>query len=457
MANLQEKKQREQWGSRLGFVLAASGSAIGLGNLWKFPYMAGENGGGAFVLIYLVLLVIVGFTLMLAELTLGRYTQLNAIGAYKKVREKWAWVGALGVLAGFMILAFYSVVGGWVINYVFKAVTGAFNTTDMGVLGGMFGSMITNPIEPLIFHAIFMALTLGIVIGGVKNGIEKYAKILMPALFIMLLIIMVRSLTLPGAMEGVRFFLAPDFSKITGAVVLAALGQVFFSLSLGMGCMITYGSYISKDEDLLQSSLAVPLLDTGAALIAGLAILPAVFAFGFDPAGGPGLVFITLPAVFSQLPLGGLFGVAFFILVLFAALTSAISLLEVVVAYVVDEWKWTRKKATFIIAGIIFALGVPASLSIGPWSEFHILPGKGVFDTLDFVASQILLPVGGILLSIFLGWVLGMDNAIKEATNDGKLRFPLAGTWSILIKYVAPIAITVVFVKGLLDAFGITF
>ncbi|MBN4050654.1 MAG: sodium-dependent transporter [Alkaliphilus sp.] len=453
MSNLQEKKQREQWSSRLGFVLAAAGSAIGLGNLWRFPYMAGQNGGGAFVAVYLGLLVLVGFTIMLAELTLGRYTQLNAIGAYKKISEKWAWVGALGVLAGFMILSFYSVVGGWVINYVIKALTGAFNTADMDALGGMFGSMITNPFSPIFYHAIFMILTLGIVLGGIKGGIEKYSKILMPALFVMLFAIMLRSVTLPGAMEGVKYFLVPDWNAIDGGVILAALGQVFFSLSLGMGCMVTYGSYIKKDENLLKSALSVPLLDTGAALLAGLAILPAVFAFGFDPAEGPGLVFVTLPAVFSQMPLGGLFGVAFFLLVLFAALTSAISLLEVVVAYVIDEWKWTRKKATLVIAGVIFLVGVPASLSIGPWSGFHILPNMGIFDTLDFISGKVLLPLGGMLLAIFLGWVWGMENAIKEATNDGKLNFALAGVWTILIKYIAPVAIAVVFVQGIISTF----
>lgn len=453
MSNLQEKKQREQWNSRLGFVLAAAGSAIGLGNLWRFPYLAGQNGGGAFVAVYLGLLVIVGFTIMLAELTLGRYTQLNAIGAYKKISEKWAWVGALGVLAGFMILSFYSVVGGWVINYVIKALTGAFNTADMDALGGMFGSMITNPFNPIIYHAIFMILTLGIVLGGIKGGIEKYSKILMPALFVMLFAIMIRSITLPGAMEGVKYFLVPDWSAINGGVILAALGQVFFSLSLGMGCMVTYGSYISKDENLLKSSLSVPLLDTGAALLAGLAILPAVFAFGFDPAEGPGLVFVTLPAVFSQMPLGGLFGVAFFLLVLFAALTSAISLLEVVVAYVIDEWKWARQKATLVIAGVIFLVGVPASLSIGPWSGFHVLPNMGIFDTLDFISGKILLPLGGMLLAIFLGWVWGIENAIKEATNDGKLTFPLATVWTVLIKYIAPVAIAVVFFEGIRATF----
>jgi len=455
MVELGEKKQRDQWGSKFGFIMAAAGSAIGLGNLWKFPYMAGKNGGGAFVFVYFAILLLVGFTLMLAEITIGRTTQLSAVGAYKKLSKKWSWLGGMGVLAGFLILSFYSVVGGWVISYMVKSVTGVLNTADVAVLGGLFGSLITSPVEPLIYHGIFMAITLVIVMGGISGGIEKAAKILMPALFAMMFIIMIRSLTLPGAMEGVKFLLSPDFSKITGEVILAALGQVFFSLSLGMGCMITYGSYLSKDEDIVQSSIIIPLLDTGIALLAGLTILPAVFAFGFDPGEGPGLLFVTLPAVFSKMPFGSLFALTFFTLVLFAALTSAISLLEVTVSYVVDEFKWDRKKATFTMSGIIFAVGVAASLGLGVWSDVKILGGRDIFDSLDFTASNILLPLGGLLMCIFIGWIWGIENAIKEASNEGKLAFKLAPYWSFLVKWVAPIAILVVFLNssGLLNLF----
>ncbi|SCX75552.1 sodium-dependent transporter [Alkaliphilus peptidifermentans] len=446
-------QQRDQWGSKIGFILAAAGSAVGLGNIWRFPFMAGANGGGAFVFLYFAILVLVGFTLMMAELTLGRHTQLSPVGAYRKLKEKWAWVGGLGVIAGFLILSFYSVIGGWVIKYIVQALTGAFTIADPEVLGGIFGGFITNPTEPLIYHAIFMILTLGIVIGGVKGGIEKYSKILMPALFVMMILIMFRSLTLPGAFEGVKFLLVPDFSKITGGVVLSALGQVFFSLSLGMGTMITYGSYLNKEENLIDSSLQIPLLDTAIALIAGLAILPAVFAFGFDPEGGAGLLFITLPAVFSQMPLGSLFGVLFFVLVLFAALTSSISLLEVVVAYVVDEKKWNRKKASIVFGGLIFLMGIPSSLGIGVWEKVTIIPGLDILDSVDFVASNILLPLGGLLLCIFIGWVWGLDNAYKEVTNDGKISFPMMKVWGFLVKWVAPIAIAIVFVQGIIDVF----
>ena len=462
--------KRDQWGSKLGFIMAAAGSAVGLGNLWKFPFLAGQNGGGAFVAVYFVILFVVGFTLMMAEITVGRFAQLNAIGSYRKIKASWAWVGSLGVLAGFLILSFYSVIGGWIISYLVKAATGQFNTADVKVLGSMFSDFISSARSPIYYHAIFMLMTLGIVIGGVQNGIEKYSKIMMPALFIILILVVIRSVTLDGAMEGVKFFLTPDFSKITGGVILSALGQVFFSLSLGMGCMITYGSYLSKDEHIPQSSMIIPLIDTGVALLAGLAILPAVFAFGFSPSAGPGLLFITLPAVFSKMPLGSICAVAFFILALFAAVTSSISLLEVCVSYVVDEWKWTRKKSTLIISAVIFLLGIPCSLSQGPWAHITLIKGKNILDSVDFVATNVLLPLGGILLSIFVGWVWGLGktqrihktddgktvitweleytDAIKEVTNDGRINFPLAPIWVFLIKWVAPIAISIVFFQG---------
>ena len=445
-------QNRGQWNSKLGFVLAASGSAVGLGNIWRFPFLAGANGGGAFVLVYFILLVIIGFTLMLGELSIGRATQLSPIGAYRKLKAKYAWIGALGVVAGFLILSFYSVIGGWVIRYLVKGISGDFNVADGSVLGDLFVNFITNPLEPLVYHGVFMVLTLLIVIGGVSKGIERYSKILMPMLFVMMVLLMFRSLTLPGAMEGVKFLLVPDFSKINAQVVLAALGQVFFSLSLGMGTMITYGSYLRKDENLISSSIEIPLIDTAIAFIAGLAILPAVFAFGFDPEGGPGLLFITLPAVFSQMPLGSIFAILFFLLVLFAALTSSISLLEVVVSYTVDEWKWSRKLSTIVLAGAIFLLGIPSSLGQGVWSHIRLF-GRDILDNVDFLASNILLPFGGMMMCIFIGWVWGVDKALDEVTNGGKISFPLKTFWVVMIKYVAPLAIFIVFVQatGILD------
>lgn len=448
--NLNETKQRDQWGSKIGFILAAAGSAVGLGNIWKFPYLAGSNGGGAFVFVYFAILIVVGFTLMMAELTIGRHTQLSPVGAYRKIKAKWAWVGAIGVIAGFLILSFYSVIGGWVINYIVKALTGGFHVADSSQFATIFTSFITSPIEPIIYQAIFMVLTVGIVIGGISGGIEKYSKILMPGLFIMLIVVVLRSLTLPNAMEGVKFFLVPDFSEITPSVILSALGQVFFSLSLGMGAMITYGSYLSKEENLVTSSFQIPLLDTAVALLAGLAILPAVFSFGFSPEQGPGLLFITLPAVFDAMPLGTIFGFLFFVLVLFAAVTSSISLLEVSVSYVVDELNWDRKKASLLLGLIIFILGVPSSLGLGVWDHISLVKGKDILDSVSFVAENIFLPLGGMLLCIFIGWVWGLDNAYKEVTNEGKIKFGLMHVWGFLVKYVAPIAILIVFIQGIM-------
>ncbi|MBF8984149.1 sodium-dependent transporter [Lutibacter sp. B2] len=448
METKQKTTEREQWGSKTGFLLAAAGSAVGLGNLWKFPYMAGKNGGGVFVFVYIAILVTIGFTLMAGELTLGRYTQLNALGAYRKISKKLTWVGAMGVLTAFLILSYYSVIGGWVINYIIKSVTGAISISDTETLGNMFGTMISNPIQPILYHAVFMIITLVIVFGGIGDGIEKASKIMMPALFIMIIALAIRSVTLPGASAGLEFFLKPDFSKLSIGLVLDALGQVFFSLSLGMGIIITYGSYLPKNENIPQSAVFIPVVDTAVALLAGFAILPAVFALGFEPSAGPGLMFVTLPAVFAKMPFGSLFALLFFVLVLLAALTSSISLLEVCVSYVVDEWKWSRKKTTMVLALAIFLIGVPTSLSFGPWADIKIF-GKNFFDLYDFITSNVFLPLGGLMSCITIGWVWGTDNAIKEATSNGKVKFALAKVWCFLIKWVAPVAIGIVFYRSI--------
>lgn len=449
MANLSSDSGRDQWGSKIGFIMAAAGSAVGLGNLWKFPYVAGKNGGGAFVMVYFVMLFLVGFTLMLAELVLGRNTKLNAIGAYRKISKKWAWVGGLGIATGFMILSYYSVIGGWVIKYLITAITGGLNVNDAVVLGGMFDTVVSSTGSAIFFHAVFMVATLAIVLGGVGGGIEKASKVMMPALFIIIILLAIRGCTLPGAIEGIKYLLVPDFSMLSMSVVLNALGQVFFSLSLGMGCMITYGSYLPDSENIPQSATIIPLLDTGVALLAGLATLPAVFAFGFEPAAGPGLMFVTLPAVFASMPMGMLFSTLFFILVLFAALSSSISLLEVCVSYAVDEYGLNRKAATWLLGIATFAVGVPSALSFGVLSDVKILFGMNYFDLFDFMTSNVMLPLGGLLLCIFVGWVWGTDKAVDEATNGGILSFGLAPFWSFLVKFVGPVAITIVFINSI--------
>ncbi|MDD3839037.1 MAG: sodium-dependent transporter [Clostridia bacterium] len=434
--------QREQWGSRIGFLLAAAGSAIGLGNLWRFPYLTGKNGGAAFLFIYLIILVVIGFSLTLAELSIGRHTQRNALGAFRKLDKRWGFVGAMGIIAAFVILSFYSVIGGWTISYMIKSLTGAFT----GDTAEVFTSLISNPWEPIVYHGIFMLITAAIVYAGIGNGIEKASKVMMPALFILLLIVVVRSVTLEGASKGLEFYLKPDWSQVTGSTILAAMGQVFFSLSLGMGIMVTYGSYLNREENLPKSAVVIPLLDTLAAFLAGLAIMPAVFAFGLDPGEGPALMFITLPSVFAQMPLGSFFGFVFFALVFLAGLTSSMSLLEVCSSYVIDEWNWPRNKATIILAIAVFALGVPSSLSQGA-VDITIF-GKSFLDAVDFLASNILLPAGGLLIAIFCGWNWGIKNAVKEISNNGKLDFKLAPIWGIIIKFIAPIAIFIVFLNA---------
>ena len=441
--------KREHWGSRLGFILAAAGSAVGLGNIWKFPYMAGANGGGAFLVIYLGLVFTVGLSVMLAEFVIGRMSEKNAIGAFAKLKGGlWPIIGVFGVAAAFIILSFYSVVAGWTISYMIKSVTGALAVEDPAALGDIFGTFIADTTSPLVFHAVFMALTVFVVLAGVGGGIERASKILMPALFALLIVLIVRSVTLPGGIEGVAFLLSPDFSKVTWSTVSDALSQAFFSLSLGMGAMITYGSYLSKKENLPGSAGWVTLLDSAVAVMAGLLILPAVFAFGFDPSAGPGLTFITLPAVFAQMPFGAFFAFLFFLLLAIAALTSAVSILEVVVAYFVDDRGVSRKSAAVIIGFVIFLLGIPSSLSMGVMGDVKIIAGKNFFDLMDFISSSLLLPIGGLFISLFVGWVVWGKAQEEIAAHNGVI--PIwVGAWGVIVKFIAPIAIAFILLKGL--------
>jgi NSS family neurotransmitter:Na+ symporter len=439
---------RGSWGSRIGFVLAAAGSAVGLGNVWKFPYMAGENGGGAFLILYLGIAFTIGISVMLGEFVIGRAAERNPVGAFAQLKGgAWKIAGGLGVAAGFLILSFYSVVAGWTIAYVVKSASGALATTDAAALGAAFGAFSGAVVEPILYHALFMAMTIGVVLFGVHGGIERVCKILLPALFIILCVLAIRSLTLPGAWEGIRFFLAPDFSKVTTATLNGALAQAFFSLSVGMGAMITYGSYLSPKENLPKATLQVTLFDTLIAVIAGLVILPAVFAFGISPAAGPKLVFITLPAVFAQMPGGTFFAVLFFVLLVIAALTSAVSLLEVVVAYFVDERGMKRKTVSVLAGGTIFLLGVPSSLSMGVWGRYKIA-GKEFLSLMDYIGSNLMLPLGGIAVSLFIGWAI-LPRALEEATSRGGHAFRLAPAWVFICRWVAPIAIGWILFKGL--------
>jgi NSS family neurotransmitter:Na+ symporter len=439
---------RGHFGSRIGFILAAAGSAVGLGNIWKFPYMTGQNGGGAFLILYLVIAFTIGLSVMLAEFSIGRAAERNPVGAFARLKGgAWPIVGYFGVAAGFIILSFYGVVAGWTLAYIVKTATGLLETSDPEQLGGIFGSFVAHPMEPLIYQVVFMVLTVGVVIGGVAGGIERWCKLLMPALFILLLILIGRSLTLPGALSGISFFLRPDFSKVDAGMVNAALSMAFFSLSLGMGAMITYGSYLSHQVNLPRSAAWVTFIDVAAAVLAALLVLPAVFAFGFDPQAGPGLTFITLPAVFSQMPAGAVFAPLFFALLAIAALTSAVSLLEVVVAYFVDERGMSRPAAALTFGAVITVLGVPSSLSFGLWSGFTV-GGKGFLDLMDYVASNLLLPLGGICIVCFVGWAI-YPKALAEATSQGTQSFRWAPLWAIVCKFVAPAAILWILISGL--------
>ncbi len=443
-----QTKDRETFGSRIGFIFAAAGSAIGIGNLWRFPWLVGANGGGAFLLLYLIILVVVGVSLFMAEVALGRATKSSNVGAFRKIRPSWAPVGILGPLASFITLCFYSVVGGWIMFYFFRALAG-FKVADPSFTADIFSQFTEHSVWPIVFHGIFLTLTALICFKGVRGGIEKYSRILMPALLVLCLILAARSLMLPGALEGLKFFLVPDFSVITPKTILYALSQVFFSLSLGVGAMLTYGSYLPKEESLPRVSLIVPLLDTLVAVMAGLIIFPIVFTYGFQPAEGVGLTFITLPAAFSEMPAGNLFGGLFFLLFFVAAISSTISALEAVVAYFMEEHEWSRKKGTFVSTAIIFVIGCFAALSFGPLSGFTI-GGENIFGQLDWLVAALIQPLGGMLTAVFVAWVWGKKAALQEITNDGLINFRLGNVWvDVMLKFVAPVIVIIIFLAGI--------
>ena len=447
--------KREHWGSKFGFVLAASGSAIGLGNIWKFPYIAGENGGAAFIFVYLICIAIVGLPVVIAEILMGRTTQRNPVGAFRKLsgNKFWITIGGLGVVAGFIILSFYAVVAGWSTGYMIEALRGTFSTlTTAEQANTHFNSLVGDPTWMIGFYTIFFVFTMAFVFLGVKDGIEKGSKIMMPILFIILIILMIKGISLKGSEEGLAFLWKPDWSKITGQSVLIALGHAFFTLSLGMGALMTYGSYLDKKSNIPNAALQIVFLDTLIAIMAGVAIFTAVFATGQNPAMGPGLIFNTLTVVFGGMTGGYIFGLLFFILLTLAALTSSISLLEVTVAYFVDERGWSRHKAVLSIGSLVFLFGIPSALSFNILADLTY-NGKTFFDIVDFIASNVLLPVGGFFISIFVAWIWGFDKALIElkhgAENIFKGRTWLVTTFKMFLKYVAPVMIFIVFLHSI--------
>jgi NSS family neurotransmitter:Na+ symporter len=445
-------KERDSFGSRFGVLVALAGSAIGLGNLWRFPYLVGNNGGAAFIIMYVVFVIFLCLPIMVSEFVIGRRTQANVFGGINKLAPKSAWpiIGILSVAAVIFIMAFYFVVGGWTIEYILKSFSASFLASDNTALASFFGEFISSPITPAIMMLVFLGLTALIVVAGIKDGIEKYSKIMMPGLFLLIIILCVRSLTLPGASEGVKFLFSPDFSKLRPDSALAALGQAFFSLSLGMGCMITYGSYIAKKENLIKMSFITAGADTLFAILAGIAIMPAVFAFGMPPAQGPGLVFIILPQIFAQMPLGNIFSIAFFIILFVAAITSAISMLEVVVAYFMEELKMTRRTAVVITCIIVAILGSLSSLSQGTLKEYTLF-GKSIFDIFDYTTSNIMLPVGGLFIVLFVGWKMKRSDVLDELTSGGTIPFRrnILDITMFCIKFLAPVAISFVLLNSI--------
>ena len=442
---------RDNFGSRFGALVAMAGSAVGLGNLWRFPFLMGENGGAAFIIIYIALCFLICLPIFISEFVVGRRSQKNAFAAFRDLSDgsNWKWVGLITVIVPMIVLSYYSVIGGWSIDYLIKSVTLSFNGSADSHM--MFTTLVTSTWTPLIAHTAFLFLTVLIVMVGIKRGIEKFSKIMMPLLFLMVLAIAIYALTLPGAQKGVDYLFKPDFSKIDGKAIAAALGQAFFSLSLGFGTIMTYASYVNKKENIMFQSAATAVSDLMFALIAGLAIMPAVFAFGLSPDSGPGLVFETLPRVFGQMPAGGLIAILFFVALLVAALTSSISMMEVAVTYLVEEKKISRRWACVIIFAICWVVGAMCSLSFGPLSHIQI-GGGNLFDFFDNLSSNILMTLGSLLTVLFVGWRLKKTEVYDEFTNGGTLsrNARMFGALWFLIRYICPIAVAIIFISGLI-------
>lgn len=449
------KNDRANFGSKLGVILASAGSAVGLGNVWRFPYETGNHGGAAFILVYIGCVLILGLPIMIAEFMIGRRSRANTAGAYQVLAPgtQWKWVGRMGVLAGFLILSYYSVVAGWTLQYIWEAVTNSFSDKTPEDFIASFQSFSSNPWQPAAWLVVFLLLTHFIIVKGVEKGIEKSSKIMMPALFVIILILVACSVTLPGAHAGIEFLLKLDFSKVNGNVFLSAMGQAFFSLSLGMGCLCTYASYFGKDTNLSKTAFSVGIIDTFVAVLAGFIIFPAAFSVGIQPDSGPSLIFITLPNVFQQ-AFGGvpmlayLFSVMFYFLLAMAALTSTISMHEVVTAYLHEEFNFSRKKAARWVTTGCILLGIICSLSLGVTKDITVF-GLGAFDLLDFTTAKIMLPLGGLFISLFAGWYLDKQLVWSEITNNGSLNIPAFKLIIFILKYIAPIGITLIFVNEL--------
>lgn len=444
---------RSSFTGRIGFVLAAAGSAVGLGNLWRFPYLAAQHGGGIFILVYIILALTFGFSLLATEIAIGRKTKLSPIRAYKKLNKKFGFLGYLAFIVPVIIFPYYCVIGGWVIKY---AVTFMSGQAALAAGDSYFGDFIGAPISPLVFFLIFIALTALVIILGVQKGIEKISKVLMPVLLVLTIGISIYVLTIDGAMEGLKYYLLPDFSKFSIKTICAAMGQLFYSMSLAMGIMITYGSYSKDDVNLNKSVTQIEVFDTIIALLAGLMVIPAVFVFSGEAglkSGGAGLMFITLPKVFDQMPGGTVIGILFFILVFFAAITSSISLMEAIVSMITDKFKIKRLPAILIVFGVAVLLGIPSSLGNGIWANIKII-GMDFLTFFDFISNSILMPIVAFCTCLLIGWIVGTKTVTSEITKNGE-KFARERLYNVMIKYVSPICMLVIIVFYTLAQFGV--
>ncbi len=442
----EQPKKREQWGSRFGFVLASVGGAIGLGNVWKFPYTVGKYGGAAFLVVYLIALFFIATPLLMSEFAIGRMTQLNYAGAIKKLfpGKKMYLFGVLGVIVLIIVLSFYFGVAGWTIAYFFKSILGSYAGAGPDEIGMQFGMFLNNPKELFFWQFLMVAITAFIVNRGIQKGIEKVSKVLLPALFAMIVILVIKSVTLTGASAGLEFYLKPDFSVLNAEAILAAVGQAFFTLGVGAGNLVIYGSYLDRKKTIGSSAVMVSVGDTLAAVLMGFLIFPAIFAFGVAPTAGPPLVFITLPIIFAQMKFGMVFASLFFLALFFACLTSTICILEAVVGYAVDEWGWNRKKTVIRTSIFIFILGLFQMMSFGPWADVKLF-GRTIFENSDYLVTNILLPIGGLFLIILSGYII-KSNVMLDEINAGE-GLKINKYYTITIKYIAPVAVIIVFLN----------
>lgn len=444
-------KPREQWGSRFGFVVATAGSAVGLGNIMKFPYMTGKNGGAAFLLVYIIVMCAVGIPMLLCDFLIGRNGKSNQVASYRKLtgNNKFTWMGYLGIFSGLLALSYYAVFGGWMLYYMVKSFGQLSHLTTSDEVGAFFSSFVSSVWGPLFGTLIFLLLTMYIVTGGVQKGIERASKIMMPVLLAILVVLIFRALTLPGALEGINFYLKPDFSAINFSVVAAAVGQVFFSLNVGTTGMVNYGSYLSDEENVPKATAYVALTDFAIAFFAGLIVIPSAFAFGLDPGQGPALLFVTMPSLFAKMPAGGLFCFLFFVLLLFASLTSSVSILEIFVPFVSETWpeKFTRKKASLLGTIICMILAIPVSFSFGIWGDVRIF-GMDIFSLYDNFICIIAFPLIALSTAIIVGWIWGKENVKNAITNNGTLPNRVNTLWFILVRFVCPVLLLIVLLTG---------